>query len=133
MIDYSHVVIDGRSYAVTRAAAKAIEEIAMLTQDASRIVHGEAPQIPVYLTNAGERVIAVIKEYRALTGKTLKDSKKTIDKVRNGDRHLLGQFYTIRDAQDCAAPFRDAGATVQVPSPLILLAQQAGEEGDIVE
>ena len=133
MMDYSHIVINGRSYSVTKAAANAIEELARVAQEASRIINGDGPQIPVYLTDAGQRKIAVIKEHRALTGMTLKDSKHTIDKVggRGPGRILLGTFHTIQEAQACANPFREAGATVTVPSPLILLAQQAGDPRDI--
>ena len=131
MMDYSHIVINRRSYSVTKASAKALEELAKIAEEAARIIYGEAPQIPVYMTHSGQRVIAVIKEYRSLTGKNLRESKDTIDGVRGGKRLMLGQFHTIREAQDCAAPFRAAGATVTVPSPLILLAQQAGEEQDI--
>jgi ribosomal protein L7/L12 len=131
MMNYAHVVVNGRSYSVTKPAADAIEELARVAQEASRIINGDGPQIPVYLVDAGKRVIAVIKEYRSLTGMNLKDSKYAVDKVRGGGRLLLGQFHTIQEAQACATPFREAGATVTVPSPLILLAQQAGDPRDI--
>jgi len=103
------------------------ESIAMITEQAAQatlmVYPGADMVVPLYLVDCGSRRIAVIKEYRSATGKTLRDSKRDIDRVfQNGERLLVGN-YPFNQAEAVAAAFRSAGATVHMPSALEMLAR----------
>ena len=131
IVEFSKITIDDRSYDVTKGFAHAVEQVIKFGEQAARLQHPDLdPVVPVYLTDAGQKCIAVIKEYRMHTGETLKRAKDIVLSTRKGSRVLLGH-YPLSQAKSIAEPFREAGATVRVPSPLILLAQQAGSEEEI--
>lgn len=119
-------------YTVTPEFAAAIAAVAEHAQAATALINPSLPlMLPLYLEDCGNRKIAVIKEVRQLKGMTLKEAKRFCDEVsggyppvRTGVRKHLGTF-SYEEAQRVAAAFQDAGATVNLPSPLELLAHVA--------
>jgi ribosomal protein L7/L12 len=127
MSDIINLKIEGHgSFWLTPDMAHAIITMAKEAEKLAELAFPYAGyKMPLYLLDVGQKFIAVIKEYRSHTGFNLKDAKRACDKVKAGERLLLGR-YTHAEAEKVAAPFREAGATVTpIPSPLELLAQQA--------
>lgn len=94
--------------------------------------------IPVYMVgydslHPNASVIRCIKEYRLLTGCSLREAKNTFDRVRDvsgahakvpGARVKLGSFL-YHEGSKVAERFREAGALIEFPSALELLAKEA--------
>ncbi len=118
------ITIDGEKYAVSNEFASSMQA---LCREADILTGLAYPDLtgayPLYLSEVGSKVISVIKEYRTLTRKNLKESKIAIDKVRhNGQRVLLGKF-SYHEGNQIANLFRQHGAGVEFPSALEMLAQ----------
>lgn len=113
------------SYVVTKSW---LDLIVALSEKATEDTLSRYPDadisVTAYLTKVGPKIIAVIKEYRNLSQKSLRDSKHVIDRVRGGEKFLLGTF-SWHEARKIAEKFREAGATIALPSPLEMLARQA--------
>lgn len=88
--------------------------------------------VPVRLVGCGSRLIAIIKEIRSLTGKSLKDSKAMLDRVLAPNPEpggvLLG-VYPYDRALEIKRAFEEATGRVSVPSPLEMLGN-VGVAGD---
>jgi len=113
------------TFTVTGEWAAVIAGIASRASEDTTLLYPDAEiSVPVWLVHNGPRRIAVIKEIRTLTGQSLKDAKYASDKVQMGHKLLLGRFPWPK-ARDVADKFREAGATVSLPSPLEMLARQA--------
>jgi ribosomal protein L7/L12 len=105
-------------YLVPGSMLSAIETIVQ------RVAHTSDMSAPVHLTHVGQKVIAVIKEVRALLGLHLRDSKMLVDKVRAGQRVQLGVF-PWHEIPTINANFKAAGAQLSFPGPLEMLAREA--------
>jgi len=84
-----------------------------------------AVRVPIYLTRVNpNRVIDAIKFVRQLLGVPLKEAKAVVDKVRNGSREKLGEYYWDEALRIKASGFR-ASAEIALPSALEMLGRQA--------
>jgi len=88
-------------------------------------------KVELTITSVGPKVIAVIKEVRALTGKGLKESKEMVlDNGRDKNMPISLGRYPYERVRQIIDTFADAGATVTMPHPLMLLGEQAlGADG----
>lgn len=86
-------------------------------------------QLPVMVTpvlvNVGPKFISVIKEVRAVKCIGLKEAKDLVDAVRYQSRPLVLGTYTLESARKIQEVFAEAGAQVDLPSPLSILADNA--------
>ena len=113
------VVIAGRSFYVTDEWAQAITSIVQLAATTKDGLHA-----PIRLVHCGPKFIACIKEVRTVTGFNLKDGKYLCDKVRNGQPQQLGVF-PWHEVPKIQRAFEEAGARVEIPSALEMLAREA--------
>ena len=116
------------SFSVTPEFAAALSAVAQQAHDMTAFCYPDSEfPVPIYLLNAGPKLISVIREVRHATGMNLKDAKYLVDITRgpNGRRVLIGRF-PMSEARKIAEGLRDAGAEVSsIPNPLELLARQA--------
>lgn len=118
------VIIDDNHYTVSNEFA---ESLKALCKEADVLTGLAYPDIigayPLYLTAVGDRVIAAIKAYRFAVPTTLREAKAAIDRVRAGKRVLIGKF-PYHEGIKFGDYLREAGASVEFPSALEMLAQE---------
>lgn len=84
-------------------------------------------KVELTITSVGPKVIAVIKEVRALTGES---KEMVIDNGRDKNMPISLGRYPYERVRQIIDTFADAGATVTMPHPLMLLGEQAlGADG----
>jgi len=92
------------------AAAMAAPAAAAPVAGASAEAAEEKSEFNVFLKNAGEQKIAVIKVVREATGKGLKESKDLVD----GAPSMIKEGVKKADAEELKKKFTEAGATVEL-------------------
>ena len=114
------------SFHVTNSFAKTIVGLISEAESLSRLAYPDIDlPITLYLEEVNPRgFIRCLKEYRALTGMSLKDAKARIDVVRGGGRIKLGIF-SQKEASEIKTLFEEAGGAIGYPGALELLARAA--------
>ncbi len=93
-------------FGVTAAAPVATAAAAPVEEEAAK-----GPiEVSIFLTNAGQTKVAVIKVVQAVTGLGLLDAKKMVDKVPVAIKEKI----TPAEADEIKAKLIDAGAEVEV-------------------
>lgn len=123
--NFRNIEIDGERYVLSESWYQTLKGLAAQAQDATLVQYPDCDvAINLYLVDAGQKIIATIKEVRHLLGLKLRDAKRFVDMVRDGKKGFLGSF-PYEEARKINERFREAGARTDFPSPLEWLAQQA--------
>lgn len=124
-MDYTHITIGDDHYRIPQ------EWVDIITNILKKVAVPDTLTFPLYLTNAGPRKIAVIKELRAildcalLMGKQMADMATPSYGTNYVAKPVLVKHCNYEEGMKIKRQLEEAGATVQFASPLELLAREA--------